>query len=141
MHIYITIFTNIYINEILPKYDKFGDSFSIDIYEVIELVYKVESNSMSYRDVRDIINDSFKLKKPIIELYDEWLKKPKTSLSDITNSIDTVIKSFDKIVIDYKTGKKSVIMFLIGQVLKSLPKGTDGKIIKEELEKRLDFIQ
>jgi aspartyl-tRNA(Asn)/glutamyl-tRNA(Gln) amidotransferase subunit B len=51
--------------------------------------------------------------------------------------IDEVIAENEKAVADYKSGKETVIMFLVGQTMKKLGKKVDVTIIKERLITKL----
>jgi aspartyl-tRNA(Asn)/glutamyl-tRNA(Gln) amidotransferase subunit B len=51
--------------------------------------------------------------------------------------IDEVIKENDKAVTDYKSGKDSVIMFLLGQTMKKIGKKVDTQLVKRQLEQNL----
>lgn len=56
---------------------------------------------------------------------------------ELERVIAVVFSENEKAVTDYKSGKESVIMFLVGQVMKRLSVKPDARIVKEKLEKSL----
>jgi len=74
------------------------------------------------------------------DLLEEQKKKIEDrniNLQDVTLAVDHVIKEESKAIEDYKNGKSSVMMFLVGQVKKILKGKGDAKIIEELLKKYL----
>ncbi len=57
------------------------------------------------------------------------------------NELETMIKEViaeqTQAVIDYKSGKETVIMFLVGQVMRKVGKKIDAQMVKEKLQKEL----
>ena len=51
--------------------------------------------------------------------------------------IDEVIKENDKAVTDYKNGKDSVILFLLGQTMKKIGRKVNTQLVKKHLEKTI----
>jgi aspartyl-tRNA(Asn)/glutamyl-tRNA(Gln) amidotransferase subunit B len=56
---------------------------------------------------------------------------------ELEKIITEVIKENEKAVTDYKNGKESVIMFLLGQTMRKIGKNVDTNIIREQLKKHL----
>ena len=54
------------------------------------------------------------------------------SQKELEKIISQVLKENQKATEDYKNGKENALMFLIGQVMRKIPK-TDIKIIKEKI--------
>ena len=52
--------------------------------------------------------------------------------------IGEVFKKNKKAVKDYKSGKKGVLMFLVGQVMRKFPKNLDAKLVTEKIKKMLE---
>jgi Asp-tRNA(Asn)/Glu-tRNA(Gln) amidotransferase B subunit len=48
-----------------------------------------------------------------------------------------VVQENEKAVADYKSGKESVIMFLVGMTMKKLDKKADAQLVKEALVKQI----
>lgn len=57
--------------------------------------------------------------------------------SEITRAVDSVISGNEKAVADYRSGKTTVLMFLVGQVKRTLKGKGDAKIIETLLTERL----
>ncbi len=51
--------------------------------------------------------------------------------------IEKVLGEQEKAVQDYRSGKKTVIMFLVGQVMRQIGKKIDAQMVKSSLEKKL----
>ncbi len=56
---------------------------------------------------------------------------------ELQRVVDTVLKDNPKAVEDYKNGKESVIMFLLGQVMRAIGKKVDPQLVKEKLQSSL----
>ena len=52
---------------------------------------------------------------------------------ELDNIIQTVILENEKVVIEYRSGKETVLMFLFGQVMKRLPVKIDPQLLKDRL--------
>lgn len=53
--------------------------------------------------------------------------------SELQNTITKILKENEKAVNDYKAGKETVLMFLLGQVMRSFPEKIDANLAKEQL--------
>lgn len=73
----------------------------------------------------------------LIELIKEETKFSEVDDETVSKIINEVLQEQEKAVIDYKSGKETVIMFLLGQVMRKLGKKVDTQIIKSNLEKEL----
>jgi len=74
------------------------------------------------------------------DLLEEQKKKFEDSninIQDVTQAVDQVIKEQTKAIEDYKKGKSSVMMFLVGQAKKILKGKGDAEIIKKLLSSRI----
>ena len=58
--------------------------------------------------------------------------------SELEAIIQKVLSENQKAVTDYKSGKESVIMFLLGQVMRALGKKVDAQSVKNALIKSLN---
>jgi aspartyl-tRNA(Asn)/glutamyl-tRNA(Gln) amidotransferase subunit B len=56
---------------------------------------------------------------------------------ELQSIINSVLKDNSKAVEDYKNGKESVIMFLLGQVMRAIGKRVDPQLVKEKLQSSL----
>ncbi|HEX8932367.1 MAG TPA: hypothetical protein VF810_04380, partial [Patescibacteria group bacterium] len=57
--------------------------------------------------------------------------------NELEKIISQVIEENTQAVNDYKKGKETVIMFLVGQVMKKAGKKIDAQIVKEKLKEKL----
>jgi aspartyl-tRNA(Asn)/glutamyl-tRNA(Gln) amidotransferase subunit B len=57
--------------------------------------------------------------------------------TELENIIREVLENNQKAVEDYKSGKETVIMFLLGQTMRQLGKKVDTQMVKEKLKKQL----
>lgn len=122
--------------EILTRDKTMADYFD-------QTVTLAEKQHLTAKQIADeIINQKIDPTKISVTELLEIVKAKKTvAFAEITQQDETLItKVLDenpKAVTDFKSGKESVIMFLVGQVMKQIGKKVDPKIIKEKLEKNL----
>ena len=64
-------------------------------------------------------------------------KKDDISSDELESAITSVLQENKKAVDDYKSGKESVIMFLVGMTIKKLGKKVDAQLVKSQLQKAL----
>jgi len=57
---------------------------------------------------------------------------------DVAHAISSVLHNQEKAVNDYKNGKVTVVMYLVGQVKRELQGKGDAKAIEEELKRRMN---
>ena len=73
----------------------------------------------------------------VIKLIAEDSKKDTVDPKKLDEAVETVLSQNQKAVADYKSGKESVIMFLLGQTMKQLGQKVDANLVKEALVKSL----
>ncbi len=64
-------------------------------------------------------------------------KKDEVNDDELQNAIDNVLREQEKAVADYKSGKESVIMFLVGQVMRTIGKKIDPQLVRTKLQSSL----
>lgn len=84
---------------------------------------KVDHTSLSTQDLLKKISDESK-----VDAVDE---------SELTSIIEKVLAENEKAVVDYKSGKESVIMFLVGQCMRHIGRKVDVGLVKKALEQAL----
>lgn len=72
-----------------------------------------------------------------VDIIAEVNKKDEVSPSDLEKAIAEVLKENEKAVSDYKSGKVTVIMFLVGMTIKKLGKKVDAQMVKSAIEQQL----
>ena len=105
----------------------------------IELTNNISDNTLTSKNLKEIINDIMESEKSIKEIIEEKGIKNITDNTQITEMITKVLKENPDSVKDYKEGKDRAIKYLMGQVMKE-SKGTLNPkmamdILKEELNK------
>jgi aspartyl-tRNA(Asn)/glutamyl-tRNA(Gln) amidotransferase subunit B len=86
------------------------------------------------RRINDIPNTTY---KTIVEDYKKQSTVQTVDDSELEKIIKQVIEENEKAVTDYKSGKETVIMFLVGQVMKKVGKKIDAQMVKEKLQNAL----
>ncbi len=112
-------------------------SFSAENFaELIALIYTNRVNATNAYKILLIMAGSDKDYDPTHILEDKgW-----GQVSDegkINEVVDEVIKSYPKQVTEYKSGKETVLKFLIGMVMKAMEGSGDPKIVEEVLREKL----
>lgn len=64
-------------------------------------------------------------------------QKVQVDEKELEQMISEVVAENEKAVTEYKNGKETVIMFLVGQVMKKVGKKIDAQMVKEKLQKHL----
>ncbi len=102
--------------------------------ELIGFVDKQEISNLSAKTVLEEMVDTAKAPALIIR------EKNLIQISDVKSleaQIEEVVKNNPKSVEDYKSGKNSAIMFLVGQAMKKTQGKANPKVVREMLERRL----
>lgn len=88
-----------------------------------------------------LINQKINIQEvlPAHLIKDIVLKSKKESIdeSELQKIVQDVLSEQSKAVEDYKSGKESVIMFLVGQVMKKVGKKIDAQVVKEVIIKKI----
>lgn len=87
-----------------------------------------------------LINKKISMDLSVGKFIDEFnkLTKPiETGIALLNATIASVLTTNEKAVDEYKSGKQTVIMFLVGQVMKGMKGKADASIVRKALEKRL----
>jgi len=75
--------------------------------------------------------------KEFAKKFFEITKPVETNTGMLAKSIQSVIVNNEKAVTEYKNGKQTVIMFLVGQVMKEMKGKADARVVKKELEQMI----
>jgi aspartyl-tRNA(Asn)/glutamyl-tRNA(Gln) amidotransferase subunit B len=134
--------TNWLTGPVLSELNNLGkdfDSANLKAEELVEMINLVKSNKINAKAAKEVILPE------IIEAYkttaDVLKEKDILQVSDegeLESYIKQVIGENQKSVTDYKAGKKSAIMYLVGQVMRLSKGKANPKIVKELLEKELE---
>jgi len=109
-----------------------------DLFETV--VTSKQINKAGQAVANMIINKRLSTDLTPQKFIEEFLKLTKpvetdSTLLDVT--IETVIAANSKAVTDYKAGKVTVIMFLVGQVMKGMKGKADAATVRKALEEKL----
>lgn len=129
---------NFLVNDVLGLLVKYQKNFA-DVgfapHHFAHLVIQYLKNDISSRMAKDILEQVIKEAAPL-----EALLKEKIQINDesaISEIVKEVLQNNEKVIADYKKGKKTALQFLIGQVMKAAKGQGNPKVIQAVLEKEL----
>lgn len=102
--------------------------------ELIELISK---GDISSRAAKDLLPEMNTFTKSVREVAEEKGLIQKNDPEALKAMAQKVLDANEKVVAEYKAGKESVIMFLVGQFMKESKGSANPQMAKEELEKIL----
>jgi aspartyl-tRNA(Asn)/glutamyl-tRNA(Gln) amidotransferase subunit B len=107
-----------------------GVAFSADL---------VESGAISGKMLKDLYDLSFSRKKDFPEVYEEEGRPQQSSdTSALEKIIDEVVAANPKQLEQYRAGKKTMLGFFVGQVMKASKGQANPQLINELLIKKLE---
>jgi aspartyl-tRNA(Asn)/glutamyl-tRNA(Gln) amidotransferase subunit B len=99
----------------------------------------VESGAISGKMLKDLYDLSFERNKDFPEVYDEEGRPHQSSdTSALEKIVDEVIAASPKQLEQYRTGKKTMLGFFVGQVMKASKGQANPHLVNELLNKKLD---
>ena len=98
----------------------------------------VESGAISGKMLKDLYELSFELGKDFGEVYEKEKPQQITDSSAIEKIIDEIIAANPKQVEQYRAGKKTVVGFFVGQVIKASKGQANPQMVNELLAKKLE---
>ena len=98
----------------------------------------VESGAISGKMLKDLYDLSFEQGKDFTEVYEKEKPQQITDSSAIEKIIDEIIKANPKQVEQYRAGKKTVIGFFVGQVMKASKGQANPQMVNELLARKLE---
>jgi len=137
------------------KFDRFKKEFNLADYDVEILTreklmadyfeesvkignkHKINPKQIANHLINRNIDINSVLPAKLIELILSSTQTAQIDEKKLDGIINDVLKENQKAVLDYKSGKVNVIMFLVGQTLRIAKQKLDTKIIKEKFEKKL----
>jgi aspartyl-tRNA(Asn)/glutamyl-tRNA(Gln) amidotransferase subunit B len=106
-----------------------GVAFSADL---------VENGTISGKMLKELYDLSFERKQDFPEVYEKEKPQQLTDTSAIQKVIDEVIAANPKQVEQYRAGKKTVIGFFVGQVMKVSKGQANPQMVNELLTRKLE---
>jgi aspartyl-tRNA(Asn)/glutamyl-tRNA(Gln) amidotransferase subunit B len=99
----------------------------------------VERGAISGKMLKDLYDLSFERGKDFPEIYDEAGRpQQSTDTSTLEKIIDEIVAANPKQVEQYRAGKKTVIGFFVGQVMKASKGQANPQLVNELLAKKLE---
>jgi aspartyl-tRNA(Asn)/glutamyl-tRNA(Gln) amidotransferase subunit B len=98
----------------------------------------VESGAISGKMLKDLYDLSFELGKDFGEVYEKEKPQQITDASAIEKIIDEIIGANPRQVEQYRSGKKTVMSFFVGQVMKTSKGQANPQIVNELLARKLE---
>lgn len=113
-----------------------------DFFElVLAEVKKINSeNSIAQKVASAFINKRISLSdtpKKSAEKFTEMVKPVETDSNALDEAVKTIMSTNEKAVAEYKSGKVTVIMFLVGQVMREMKGKADASVVRKVLEDKL----
>lgn len=102
-----------------------------------ELITLISENVLSSRAAKDMLPEMYSFSKPIKEIAEERGLIQKNDPDALKSMAQNIIDSNSKVVTEYKNGKESAIMFLVGQFMKESKGSANPQMAKELLENLL----
>ncbi len=106
--------------------------------KMAELVEKLDSNIISNKNFKDIIEDVMTLNLSVSEILDKKGIKNVRDDSLVLDIINKVIIDNQSVVLDYLNGNERALKFLMGQVMKESKGSVNPKIANDLLIKTLE---
>jgi aspartyl-tRNA(Asn)/glutamyl-tRNA(Gln) amidotransferase subunit B len=97
----------------------------------------VESGAISGKMLKDLYDLCFERNQDFPEVYEKEKPQQITDSSAIEKIIDDVIAANPKQLEQYRAGKKTVMGFFVGQVMKATKGKANPQMVNELLGKRL----
>ena len=98
----------------------------------------VESGAISGKMLKDLYDLSFECGKDFPEVYEKEKPQQITDTDAIEKIIDEIMAANTKQVEQYRGGKKTVIGFFVGQVMKASKGQANPALVNELLAKKLE---
>jgi len=98
----------------------------------------VESGAISGKMLKDLYDLAFQRGEDFPAIYEKEKPQQITDSAAIEKIIDDVLAANPKQVEQYRSGKKTVLGFLVGQVMKASKGQANPQIVNERLGKKLD---
>ena len=133
---FVTKFSlNSYDAEILTREKNIADYFEEAV--AVGKDYNVTPKQIANVIINKKVNIERILPAELIKYLVEGSRKVDIDVNELTVVITNVLQDNQRAVEDYKSGKETVIMFLVGQVMKQIGKKVDAQMVKEQLIKAL----
>ncbi len=133
--------TNLLLGDIsgyLNRQEKEINQTELTKEKFIELVKKVEENTLTSKNVKDILDEYLETSQTLDELIQKNGISNITDESLLTEVVDKIILENPDSVKDYQAGKERAIKFLMGQIMKETKGSANPKLVNEILISKLN---
>jgi len=110
----------------------------ISMKGVAESADLVESGAISGKMLKELYDLCFDRNQDFPEVYEKEKPQQITDSSELQKIIDDVIAANPKQLEQYRAGKKTIIGFFVGQVMKATKGQANPQLVNELLNKKLD---
>ena len=121
------------ISAYLNKEEKEINDTKLDKEKFIDLVKKMEDNTLTSKNLKDILDDVLETDKTIEEIIREKNISNITDTSALTDIVLKIISDNPESVSDYKAGKDRAVKYLMGQIMKETKGSANPKLVNEIL--------
>ena len=122
----------------LNREEKTINETKLDKDKFIDLVSKIEDNTLTSKNLKDIIDKVLEEEKTIDEIIKESGISNITDSSALTEIVLKVINDNPESVEDYKSGKDRAIKYLMGMIMKETKGSANPKLVNEILINELN---
>jgi aspartyl-tRNA(Asn)/glutamyl-tRNA(Gln) amidotransferase subunit B len=106
--------------------------------QVTELIALVESGTISGKMAKEVLAEMVATGSTARKIVDAKGLAQVTDETALREEVDRVVESNPKQVEQYRSGKKNVLGFFVGQVMKATGGAANPRLVNEILRKRLD---
>ncbi len=113
-----------------------GDKKTAEFFEKVIAASDVEAQKIANLITNKKLSVNLEVNE-FIQKAKELLQPKQTNQGDLETAVQNVLSSNADAVANYKAGKESVVMFLVGQVMREMKGQADATIVKEALLKAI----
>lgn len=122
----------------LKEFNKTIEESPVTPKEIADLILRIESNEISGKMAKEVFEVMFREKKSAQQVIAEKGLKQITDTSAIEKIITEIVVKNQKSVEQYKAGKKGLLGFFVGQVMKETKGQANPQLVNSLLTKILD---
>ncbi|MGA2774675.1 MAG: Asp-tRNA(Asn)/Glu-tRNA(Gln) amidotransferase subunit GatB [Candidatus Omnitrophota bacterium] len=104
---------------------------------LISLIKLLQKQEISNLVAKLVLNEMINTGKPPLEIIKEKNLIQVSDSGELEKIVDEVVKTNQKSVADFKSGKENALMFLIGQAMKKSKGKANPKLLQEIFKRRL----
>jgi aspartyl-tRNA(Asn)/glutamyl-tRNA(Gln) amidotransferase subunit B len=124
-------------SELLSYESDFG-RIHIEPEDFSRFLKKIDEGEISGRIGKELIRKSFTEKKGLMEILEREGVRQISDPASIEKAVDEVIRNNAAQVGEYKNGKKKVLGYLVGEVMKATGGKANPVMVNEAIRKKLD---